>query len=118
MVAAGLFVLELGVAAAQTAPAASVPGPSPVLGPLPNKPGAETVQKVCSVCHVAENVLGKRLDRAGWDDLVQTMVDRGAVGSDAELKTVTDYLAANLGPDNPLPATPAPAPANPLAGNR
>ena len=55
--------------------------------------GAETLQRVCSGCHAPELVADKRLDRAGWDEVVQTMIGRGAQASDAEAKAIVDYLA-------------------------
>ncbi|MDQ2774991.1 MAG: cytochrome c [Acidobacteriota bacterium] len=74
---------------------------SPVLGAsnasqLPDGPGKATVQKICSGCHAAEIVLGRRDTREGWEQLVSNMVDKGANGTDDEFNTVIDYLAAHF----------------------
>jgi cytochrome c5 len=63
---------------------------------LPDGPGKATVQKICSGCHAAEIVVGRRDTREGWEQLVSSMVDKGANGTDDEFNTVIDYLAAHF----------------------
>jgi hypothetical protein len=36
------------------------------------------------------------MNRAGWENEVAAMVDKGAVGTDDELRRVIDYLAKNF----------------------
>ena len=60
---------------------------------LPDGPGKETMQRVCGGCHGAEIVLGKRLSRDGWSQIVVNMIQRGAQGSDDEFAEIVDYLA-------------------------
>src|SRR5690348_15965907 len=63
---------------------------------LPDAPGRETVKKICSGCHAAENVLGKGMSREQWGGIVSNMISRGAKGTDAEFAQIVDYLATNL----------------------
>lgn len=63
---------------------------------LPDGPGKETTEKICSGCHAAEIVLGHRDTKQGWTQIVSDMVDKGANGTDAEFNTIIDYLAAHF----------------------
>jgi mono/diheme cytochrome c family protein len=63
---------------------------------LPEGPGKETVQKICSGCHAPEIVLGRRDTKQGWEQVVNNMVDKGANGTDEEFNTIIDYLAAHF----------------------
>jgi competence protein ComEA len=69
---------------------------------LPDAPGKDTLLRVCGSCHGAEIVLGKRLSRDGWNQVVVTMVQRGAQGTDDELSQIVDYLSTNLSPDSKI----------------
>jgi cytochrome c5 len=100
IVAASVFTLGVGAAFAE----AGADG-------LPEGPGHDTFVTVCSGCHAPELVLDKRMDYAGWDELVQTMVGRGASASPEEVKAITDYLAKNLPAPGAAPAAAAAAPA-------
>ncbi len=59
---------------------------------LPPGPGKETTQRICGACHGAEIVLGRRMTRDGWSQLVVNMIQRGAKGTDDEFADVVDYL--------------------------
>src|SRR6516225_9094945 len=48
----------------------------------------------------------KRLDRAGWQALVESMVAKGAVVPDQDMPILLDYLVKNFNPQVPLPAAP------------
>jgi len=63
---------------------------------LPDGPGKETMQRLCSSCHGPEIVLGKRLTRDGWSQIVMNMVQRGAQGTDDEFADVVDYLTKTV----------------------
>lgn len=76
-------------------PAATAPAPL-----LPPGAGHDTTVRVCSSCHAPEIAAQQRLDAAGWHELVETMAERGAQGSDADFAQITDYLARNF-PDQP-----------------
>ena len=59
---------------------------------LPDGPGKETMMRICANCHGPEIVLGKRLTRDGWSQIVMIMVQRGAQGTDDEFADIVDYL--------------------------
>lgn len=63
---------------------------------LPDGPGKETVQKICSGCHAPQIVLGHRDTKEGWAQIVSNMVEKGANGTDEEFNTIIDYLAAHF----------------------
>lgn len=83
---AGLAICAATVWAQQPAPS------------LPDAPGRDTVQQVCSACHPATVVLGKGRTRDEWSQTVSSMISRGAKGTPADFATITDYLAKNIGP--------------------
>ena len=72
---------------------------------LPEGPGKETLIRICAGCHGAEIVLGKRLDRDGWSQVVVNMIQRGAQGSDDEFADIVDYLTNTVSKINVNQAT-------------
>ena len=87
---AAAFCLLPALAIAQTPPPAA-PGVAPG-STLPDAPGKELVMKVCSKCHTPDIVSQQSLDAAGWKDLVNTMANNGANGTDEEFDQITAYL--------------------------
>lgn len=77
---------------------------------LPDGPGKVELERVCSACHAPEIVVGKHETKERWDEIVSTMVDRGASGTDAELNAIVTYLAAHFGPAEAPAAKPAEPP--------
>lgn len=77
-------------------------------GLAPGK-GHETLVAVCSSCHEPTVVTGKQMSRPEWAQVVRTMADRGADGSDAQLAEIVDYLFAHYG-DGPPATEKAPPP--------
>jgi cytochrome c5 len=73
---------------------------------LPDGPGKETVQKVCSGCHPAQIVLSHRDTKDGWALIVTDMVNKGANGTDDEFNTIIDYLSAHFPKDSGSKPTP------------
>jgi cytochrome c oxidase cbb3-type subunit 3 len=65
---------------------------------LPDAPGRATVQKVCGACHGMDVIVSKGRGREEWEQVIGSMVSKGAKASDAELGQVLDYLAVNLPP--------------------
>jgi competence protein ComEA len=63
---------------------------------LPAGPGRDTMRKVCSKCHSAENVVGLAKSREEWGDLVGKMVDIGAQGTVDDFNDVVDYLTEHF----------------------
>jgi competence ComEA-like helix-hairpin-helix protein len=51
---------------------------------------------MCHDCHEAEilNLIG--LSRKGWEEIVDSMFERGAVGDNREVGLVVNYLATNF----------------------
>src|ERR1700685_4407063 len=52
----------------------------------------ESLKAVCSKCHNLQMVMDTPMSYQAWHDTVQTMVDRGATGTDAQFDDVMDYL--------------------------
>ena len=69
---------------------------------LPNTPGKETVLKLCGNCHSANIVLGRGMSQDKWSEIVQSMISRGAKGTESEFTEVIAYLAKNF-PANTAP---------------
>lgn len=75
---------------------------------LPDGEGRDTYETVCGACHGADIVIGSQGTRARWEETVDSMKNRGASGSEADFKTVVDYLARYFGMSvNVNTATPA-----------
>ena len=53
--------------------------------------------KVCVRCHASDKVVEGRRFPAQWDQVIEQMVARGAIGSDAEFDVIFDYLVAEFG---------------------
>ena len=80
---------------AQAAPvsqAAAAGGPV-AQTPLPPGPGHDLTVRVCSSCHSPDIASTQRLSAEEWNSLVQSMAARGALATDEEFETITDYLA-------------------------
>jgi competence protein ComEA len=96
-------VMSAASAYAQPAQQQSHPG-------LPAGPGRDTLIRVCSTCHSADNVIANGQDRAGWEDTITKMAGFGAVATDDEFTEILDYLTKNFpagGPVNVNKATSA-----------
>jgi competence protein ComEA len=63
---------------------------------LPQGPGRETLIRICSACHSAENVVGMAKAREEWGAVVGEMVADGAQGTDEEFNQIVDYLATHF----------------------
>jgi competence ComEA-like helix-hairpin-helix protein len=61
----------------------------------PAAPAAFT--KVCVRCHASDKVVEGRRYPAQWDQVIEQMVARGAIGSDDEFDIIFDYLVAEFG---------------------
>lgn len=67
---------------------------------LPDGPGKESLQRVCSNCHELESVTGARRTKIGWQRMIEDMISRGAEGSEDDMAAVVSYLTANFGKVN------------------
>lgn len=66
---------------------------------LPDGPGKDLVEGVCTTCHQANQILGSAgYTREGWQELTGTMVDLS--GSEADRAQILDYLAAHFPPND------------------
>ena len=60
---------------------------------LPAGEGRELVAVECMTCHDLMNVKAQKLTKDEWKDVVNNMVSYGAKLNDAQVTSVTDYLA-------------------------
>ena len=65
--------------------------------PLPDGNGKEIVARICTNCHGTAVFSKMRMSRAGWDDEVTAMVEKGAEGTEDEFRKVVEYLVKNFG---------------------
>jgi competence protein ComEA len=57
-------------------------------------PGKAEASRICIQCHEYERSIAPRQDRAGWQATMDKMVALGAKGTQKELDSIVDYLAA------------------------
>lgn len=63
---------------------------------LPDGPGKEETQKLCSQCHELERSVSLNQDREGWQKTIDKMLAVGMKGTEEELSAVVEYLAKNF----------------------
>ena len=102
MALAPLFFSAPAMAQAKPKPAATAPAKNPY-PLLPAGAGRDVETRVCSSCHTPERPATERHDLAGWNDIIDEMVNNGAVASDAEFDQIAAYLAKNFPPGKPYP---------------
>ena len=74
----------------------------------------EAFQEICGACHSVGTVTSQHRTRAQWQESINSMISRGAKGTDEEFALILDYLTTEYGPVSPVgrgaaPAAPAPA---------
>ena len=74
----------------------------PLLAQLPEGPGREQTQKLCSDCHELERSISLRQDRDGWKATLNKMISLGAQGTEEEFAAALDYLSRHY-PAQALP---------------
>lgn len=89
LLVAALCLLPITAAAQTPPPAAAGVAPGST---LPDAPGKELVMRICSKCHAPDIVSQQDLDADGWKDLVNTMANNGANGTDDEFNQIIAYL--------------------------
>ena len=67
---------------------------------LPEGKGKDVLENVCGACHGVDLIAGRRATKEGWGYIVDDMVSRGASATNEQIKTITEYLAKNLGQVN------------------
>jgi hypothetical protein len=75
--------------------------------PLPEGKGKDVTKRVCSSCHATNVFAQRRYTSEKWSSVIDNMVSKGLDASDADLATINDYLATNLGPKKDAPASPS-----------
>jgi competence protein ComEA len=63
---------------------------------LPNKPGKELFQTICSECHDPAKVLGRQMTKSEWQAKVTEMLQEAPDVTQAERETIVNYLAASF----------------------
>ncbi len=63
----------------------------------PQDPLADAFYKVCNDCHEGDRISETKRTRAGWEDVIVQMIDKGAVGSNQDFGLVLQYLLSKHG---------------------
>ena len=71
------------------------PGP-----PLPDGEGKEVVARMCTQCHGTTVFSKMRMSRIGWEDEVVSMIEKGAKGTEGEIRIVVDYMVKYFGKES------------------
>jgi competence protein ComEA len=80
---------------------------------FPDGPGKSIFENTCGGCHGADIVIGQTGTRDVWQDTVDSMRGRGALGSDDDFKAIVTYLTTYFG----VPVNVNSAPAKELVDN-
>ena len=64
---------------------------------FPEGPGKSVFENTCGGCHGADIVIGQTGTRDVWQDTVDSMRGRGALGSDDDFKQIVNYLTKYFG---------------------
>ena len=67
---------------------------------LPGGPVRQVILRSCTACHGIDDYAYNAVDRAGWQAVVETMKEKGAVISDNDQSILLDWLVAEFGPDS------------------
>lgn len=65
---------------------------------LPNGPGKETFESVCSLCHAPTAPMGKQWTRSQWEGKVIEMLQEEPDVTAEERAAIVEYLSANFKP--------------------
>lgn len=68
---------------------------------LPARQDAKTLEnaffKVCGDCHEPDRIRETRRTRSGWEEIIEKMIEKGAVGNEQDFNQVLQYLMMNYG---------------------
>jgi quinoprotein glucose dehydrogenase len=90
----GVVAFKLGGSATSSAPAATTSAP---ISDEAAAAGKKPFERICADCHGVGMVLEQRRTQDEWQTLVDSMISRGAQGSDEEFTAIVKYLAKNYG---------------------
>ena len=60
----------------------------------------QAFRKICSDCHEPDRIVATRRSKSGWEEVVDKMVTKGAIGTDNEFDLVMQYLLVHYGTVN------------------
>ena len=72
---------------------------------LPDGPGKELVEVICSACHPTDHVVGKQWTKPEWQNKVLEMLQEEADVTQPERDTIIFYLTRNFGKPGVTPKT-------------
>jgi competence protein ComEA len=97
-IARGVLALSVASWLCVTYTRAQQPSPPPSASPqAPEDPNLAVVRRVCAACHPIDRIVGLRKGQFEWEETINTMLAKGAKGTDDELSAVMDYLMRNVG---------------------
>jgi len=70
-------------------------GQQPV-GSAPDE-GAALFQQMCSDCHDSARIVSVRRTKTEWEEVLNKMIEKGAIGSEKDFEGVFGYLLLNYG---------------------
>ena len=59
--------------------------------------GKMILENACTACHDLDLVMDMKLSKPEWDDLVKSMIAKGAAVEDKDVPVLVDYLAKTYG---------------------
>ena len=59
--------------------------------------GKMILENACTACHDLDLVMDMKLSKQEWDDLVKSMISKGAAVEDKDVTVLVDYLAKTYG---------------------
>jgi len=78
---------------------------------LPRGAVRQVILNDCTACHGIDDYAYYAMDRAGWQKLIESMKQKGAVVSDEDQSILLDWLVIKFGPDSkPFPRAKAEGP--------
>ncbi len=63
---------------------------------LPDNPGRELFETICTECHTTDRVVGQQKSRAEWQAKVTEMLQEDQDVTQAERDTIVNYLASSF----------------------
>ena len=77
--------------------AIAILAPALIAQDLPAGKGRDTFKTICTSCHDAETTTNLRNTRSGWIEVIATMKNNGADGTEVQFTEILDYLTVNFG---------------------